>query len=333
MPTFCFLSGHFSRSYCLYPIKVGQSKMCMAVEHRKLKDTLLKIGICGLSFQIFDLYISKAIWFCLAGDSHEALAVLADPVAQLYGKFPNATWYLVALFIWRMGTPLLAILRVPIMLSFVVALVPGLSMCGETFSRTCGYFPFFVVGLKCSSDMIAKTCGSKLAQLVATAVMLTFLLMVVCFPAMLKYAVGPGVAPAEFIGTTLRFRWDMYPLWHPITYYTVTFLFVGLFLSVAHLLLSGDWGEVMDNMSRRSLYNYLFHFKLAEYVKIFWDWPAYLNSLGHEMQLLFLLSFSFAVCIIATSTPVYILLSPVIEPPLSCIFKKESETHIEKAHS
>eukprot|EP00746_Dinoflagellata_sp_MGD_P157616 gnl/MRDRNA2_/MRDRNA2_86263_c0_seq2.p1 gnl/MRDRNA2_/MRDRNA2_86263_c0~~gnl/MRDRNA2_/MRDRNA2_86263_c0_seq2.p1 ORF type:complete len:586 (+),score=44.17 gnl/MRDRNA2_/MRDRNA2_86263_c0_seq2:85-1758(+) len=332
MPTFCFLSGHFSRGYCLYPIFVGDRKMCIAVEDRKLKDTLLKIGICGLSFQIFDLYILEAIRFFLAGDTHTALTVLADPVGQLYGQFPNASWYLVALFLWRLGTPFLATLRVPIMFSFMVALLPGLSICGETFSRTCGYFPFFVVGLQCSPDMLAKTCGSKLAQLVGTAVMLAFLLILLCFPTLLNYAISLGLAPAEFIGTTLRFRWDMYPVWHPITYYTVTFLFVGLFLSVANFLLSGDWGELLDNMSRRSLYNYLLHFKFAEFVKIFWDWPAYLNSLSHDMQLLFLISFSFGVCIIATSTPLYILLSPVIEPPLSFIFKEESETHIEKGH-
>lgn len=74
--------------------------------------------------------------------------VFADPHWPL--------WYLAALFLWRLATPVLRSTPWMIPVSVVVSLVGG-TFAGETldFSRVLGFLPFFVIGLHATPERLA----------------------------------------------------------------------------------------------------------------------------------------------------------------------------------
>jgi fucose 4-O-acetylase-like acetyltransferase len=65
-------------------------------------------------------------------------------------------WYLSALFLWRLATPLLKRVRYPLLLSVAVSLAGGaVTTDALDVSRALGLLPFFVVGLLATPDHVA----------------------------------------------------------------------------------------------------------------------------------------------------------------------------------
>jgi fucose 4-O-acetylase-like acetyltransferase len=120
IPAFALVCGIFSRGFEGRPEQV-----------RKLVTTVL------VPYLIFDaLYAGEAAWL-----SHRRLGFdLASPI--------YVCWFLLALFLWRLTSPLWRAVRFPIAVALAVSLVAGVAIRDDGFaiSRAAQLLPWFVAG-------------------------------------------------------------------------------------------------------------------------------------------------------------------------------------------
>ncbi|MGW7368081.1 acyltransferase family protein [Streptomyces sp. NPDC054841] len=123
MPAFIIISGYFSRSFAARP--------------DQLKRLVSGVAVPYVVFEV--AYTLFKRW---ADDDPGYPFSMTDP---LY-----LTWFLIALFVWRLSTPLWRSIRHPLPVALVVAalgsLTPGM---GQTLDlqRILQFLPFFVLGL------------------------------------------------------------------------------------------------------------------------------------------------------------------------------------------
>ncbi|MGH3655319.1 MAG: acyltransferase family protein [Micromonosporaceae bacterium] len=120
MPAFVLISGYLSRS--------------MDGSARRIDKLLSTVAAPYLVF--WSLYGLQAWWA-----DRKVPDGLLEPVFL--------TWFLVALFVWRLTTPLWRRVRWPIPVAIAISLVGGLTETGEILgmSRIVSLLPFFVAGL------------------------------------------------------------------------------------------------------------------------------------------------------------------------------------------
>ncbi|MCS0638078.1 acyltransferase family protein [Streptomyces sp. LP05-1] len=148
MPAFVLISGYFSRSFTGRPDQLK----------RLLTSVLVPYVVFEVVYSLYERY---------ANDPHQPIS-LTDPV--------YLTWFLCALFIWRLSTPLWQLLRgpLPILLSLVVAALattddrigPDLNL-----QRVFQFLPFFVLGLSLRPEHFALV-RRRAARIAAVPVLL-----------------------------------------------------------------------------------------------------------------------------------------------------------------
>ncbi|WP_206308456.1 acyltransferase family protein [Streptomyces sp. A1277] len=124
MPAFILISGYFSRSFDLSPAKVKRLVTGVAVPY----------VVFETAYSLFRRY---------ANDQPDAPISLLEPW--------YLTWFLAALFIWRLTTPLWRNLRHPLAVSLVIAVLASLAPgIGDDLDlpRVLQFLPFFVLGLQ-----------------------------------------------------------------------------------------------------------------------------------------------------------------------------------------
>ncbi|MFJ8859812.1 acyltransferase family protein [Streptomyces sp. NPDC102451] len=123
MPAFILVSGYFSRSFDMSAPRVKRLVTGVAVPY-VLFET---------AYSLFRRY---------AGGEDDTPISLLDPLFL--------TWFLIALFIWRVTTPLWQSLRHPLPVALVIAMLASVSPdIGDDLDlqRVCQLLPFFVLGL------------------------------------------------------------------------------------------------------------------------------------------------------------------------------------------
>ncbi|WP_326677230.1 acyltransferase family protein [Streptomyces sp. NBC_01237] len=123
MPAFILISGYFSRSFDMTPAKVKRLVTGVAVPY-VLFET---------AYALFKRY---------AGGSPDEPVSLLDPLFL--------TWFLVALFVWRVTTPIWRTLRHPLPVALAIAVLASVSPdIGDDLDlqRVLQFLPFFVLGL------------------------------------------------------------------------------------------------------------------------------------------------------------------------------------------
>jgi len=300
MQTFCFYSGLYSRSYAqLQSEKKGGLEV--SVLTRKLQGNVLNILMVGEFMNIFRTALERV----LKGQAVVNLPDLRSP--------EGAGWYIYALVIWRLILPTLMCVKYPIAASFLWAAVPSYySMQVET-ARVFWYFPFFVMGWTLDPAVLEKTRSDRRVQ-VSGMVVLGFMMLAMRWPTFFQYlceiyADGEPHADSN--------HWGI--LFQPM-HFIVCSICTASFLVAGQPVFSGSWGPVVDNMSRRSLYNYLGHMTVLNMLDMATGWQGYMLSLAPFSQLLFSMCMSLLVLMILTSWPVYGVLSSVCEPNLACLF-------------
>jgi fucose 4-O-acetylase-like acetyltransferase len=121
MPAFIMLSGYFSRGFEARPDQV-----------RKLIKSVL------VPYLIFETcYLAVVAW----ADGHAFRLDLTYP--------SYLCWFLIALFVWRLTTPVWRAVPQPVVLAVLVSLLSGLNSVTSdlAFSRVFQFLPWFVVGL------------------------------------------------------------------------------------------------------------------------------------------------------------------------------------------
>jgi fucose 4-O-acetylase-like acetyltransferase len=156
MPAFVLITGYLSRRYQNSPRQI-----------RSLFETVL------LPFLIFQV-LNWALASITNGELLEFHVVEAR----------WTLWFLLALFIWRVVTPFLRLLRYPILFALAVSLLVPLDLeldATLTLGRVVGFLPYYVLGLMLTPRTIAvlKTLRFRVAYgvagLIALAVLFTFI--------------------------------------------------------------------------------------------------------------------------------------------------------------
>ncbi|WP_393083130.1 acyltransferase family protein [Streptomyces sp. LN704] len=123
MPAFIIISGYFSRSFDMRP--------------DRLKRLVTGVAVPYVVFEVS--YVLFKRW---ADDDPSLPISLLDPW--------YLTWFLCALFIWRLTTPLWKMVRWPLPVALVVAMLASVSPdIGDDLDlqRVLQFLPFFVLGL------------------------------------------------------------------------------------------------------------------------------------------------------------------------------------------
>ncbi|MEU6663788.1 acyltransferase family protein [Streptomyces sp. NPDC046821] len=123
MPAFIVISGYFSRSFDMRP--------------DRLKRLITGVAVPYVLFEVAYTFFKR--W---ADDDPTQPISLLDPW--------YLTWFLVALFVWRLTTPLWKIVRWPIPLAVAIAVLASVSPdIGDDLDlqRVLQFLPFFVLGL------------------------------------------------------------------------------------------------------------------------------------------------------------------------------------------
>lgn len=123
MPAFIIISGYFSRSFDM--------------RADRLKRLVTGVAVPYVVFEV--AYVLFKRW---ADDDPSLPVSLLDPWFL--------TWFLCALFIWRLTTPLWKLVRRPLPLALLVAMLATTSpSIGDDLDlqRTLQFLPFFVLGL------------------------------------------------------------------------------------------------------------------------------------------------------------------------------------------
>lgn len=123
MPAFIIISGYFSRSFDMRPDRLK----------RLVTGVVVPYVLFETAYSLFDRFAG--------GDPDQAISLL-DPW--------YLTWFLVALFVWRLTTPLWKLVRWPIPTAVCLALLASVSPeIGDDLDlqRVLQFLPFFVLGL------------------------------------------------------------------------------------------------------------------------------------------------------------------------------------------
>ncbi|MGH3387546.1 MAG: acyltransferase family protein [Actinomadura sp.] len=120
MPVFILLAGYFSRRFATTRGKVRR----------------LVVGVV-VPYLIFET-------------AYPAFASVFDDKRFIWSPLSpfSLTWFLLALLMWRLSTPLWQQLRWPLPVAVVISLAAGMvSLPDQVVYRTLGFLPFFVAGL------------------------------------------------------------------------------------------------------------------------------------------------------------------------------------------
>ncbi|TDC79601.1 acyltransferase family protein [Actinomadura sp. 7K507] len=121
MPLFVLITGYFSRNWTF-----------SAGKARRLITTV------GVPYVVFETAYSLYHW--LGGGNKLEISLLSPYYL---------TWFLCALFLWRLSTPVWQQIRWPLSVAVGIALLAYMSDLGDTFDihRVLGLLPFYVLGL------------------------------------------------------------------------------------------------------------------------------------------------------------------------------------------
>jgi fucose 4-O-acetylase-like acetyltransferase len=121
MPVFIVITGYFSRNFTF--------------SGRKAQKLIVNLGV---PYIVFETAYSTYHW--AVGHSKFEISIL-DPY--------YLTWFLMALFLWRLSTPVWQQIRWPVAAAVVISLLSAMTdLPGELeMHRTLGLVPFYVLGL------------------------------------------------------------------------------------------------------------------------------------------------------------------------------------------
>ncbi|NBM20002.1 acyltransferase family protein [Streptomyces sp. GC420] len=236
MPAFVLVSGYFSRGF----------------DHRPDRLRRLVTGI-AVPFVVFE--VAYTLFKRWAGHAPDQPISLLDPW--------YLTWFLVALFVWRLTTPLWRAVRWPVPAALAVAILATLSpTIGNDLDlqRVLQFLPFFVAGLCLRPEHFAmmRRRAVRLGALPVFAAALVF-----------AYWAAPRMTSAWFYRRDSAVELGAQPWAGPVM--TLALFGCSMVLAVcffAWVPRRRTWYTVLG---AGTLYGYLLHGFLAKGSR-FWDW-------------------------------------------------------------
>ncbi|MFH8484271.1 acyltransferase family protein [Streptomyces longisporoflavus] len=289
MPAFIVISGYFSRSFDASP--------------GRLKRLVTGIAVPYVVFEVAYTFFKRR-----AGDDPTYPISLLDPW--------YLTWFLVALFVWRLITPLWKVVRWPLPIALAIAVLASVSPdIGDDLDlqRVLQFLPFFVLGL-CLKPEHFRIVRRREARILALPVFAAALLF--------AYWAAPRMNAAWF------YRRDSAqelaaPGWAggvmTLAMFGCSFVLVACFF--AWVPGRRLW---FTALGAGTLYGYLLHGFVAKGSR-FWDWYdlEWLHTpLGEITVTLAAAALITALC----TPPVQRLFKFAMEPEMEWAFKKDAKT-------
>ncbi|MDX2649751.1 acyltransferase family protein [Streptomyces sp. PA03-1a] len=227
-----------------------------------------------------------------------------------------AMWFLLSLIFWRLVLPYVVILRHPLLLACVVALLVGyIADFGQDYSasRTVTYFPFFILGWMIRQGFLRDVLDARWSRWPAVAVLV------------LTFGAGWGLrdkVARGWLGMAVPYAQNDLPvdlMWGWAVRAAVLLAAMVIGLSLIRLVPRGRI-PVVSYLGSGGLYIYLFHPLLIRAMRrsIGTDWVGP----WHE-QLALVVMAVLATALLA-SKPVRWLTRPLIQPRLAWLFTAEA---------
>ncbi|WP_156721790.1 acyltransferase family protein [Streptomyces apocyni] len=285
MPAFILISGYFSRSFDMRPDRLK----------RLVTGVLVPYVVFEVAYSLFKRW---------ADDAPGQPISLLDPW--------YLTWFLAALFIWRLTTPLWQLVRWPVPLSLAIAVLASLSpSIGNDLDlqRVLQFLPFFVVGLFLKPEHFQLVRRREVRRLSVP--------VFAC-----------AVAFAYWAAPRMNVEWFYHrdsaqelaaPWWSGVLmtlgFFVCSMVLVACFL--AWVPRRHMWFTVLG---AGTLYGYLLHGFLAKGSR-FWDWYD-LEWLHTPLGAIFVTAVSGVVVTLLCTAPVRRLFGFAVEPRLDWAFKR-----------
>lgn len=284
MPAFAMLSGYISRNFSGTPKEI----------QRTVSTLVIPYVIVETSYQILQRHFTGG----------------PDPYMLLSPKW--VAWFLAALLVWRLTTPIWRNLRHPIIVSIIVSLIVPLTEVPNVFAipKALGFLPFYVIGMFMTIDRFERLATLRV-RILSAAILI-------------------GVAVASAMFST---NWDVsWTKWRhrygeealnatPFEGIAVRALLiaVGILMSLALISLASRRSSWMSRCGERTLYCYLLHgfvvMALLHTTHLF-EWLRSMQETG----LLLLVAGAVLLAIALMSKPVAVVFRPIFEPSLDWAF-------------
>ncbi|WP_377270750.1 acyltransferase family protein [Peterkaempfera sp. SMS 1(5)a] len=286
MPLFIMICGWFSRSF-------AENASHPARLRRLLTSTVVPYLIFATAYTLQRNY--RTHW---------------EPMQLLRPWY--LTWFLVALFVWRVTAPIWRIVKYPVAVAAVAMLAVGATEpSGDlVLGQVLQFLPFFVLGLTVSAERLRQLRESRALRWAAVPVFV--LAFVAC------YWLAPRIRTTEWLFHRSGHEHLHVSLLHWMGV-TLLIALVGLALSLAFLSLVPRGENRLTSLGAGSQYTYLLHGFLVQavlgwggYKLHLWStWPGYLllSALGA------------AVALLCATAPVRRLLRWAVEPEMRWAFK------------
>ncbi|BAU86786.1 acyltransferase [Streptomyces laurentii] len=294
MPAFILISGFFSRSFTAQPRQM----------RRLVSGVLVPFLIWGILLAYFTGAVNDK-------------SVSIQPLTPVW-----VTWFLIALFLWRLSVPLWRNLRAPVTVATLVFLAAGAFSLGAQLSvtRVLQFLPYFVLGLTLDPRHLAWLRETRWVKGAAVAV------FVVAGAA--AYKVAPDLeavwlyrskgAPELHVG---------YAQW--LLEAGVVFV-AGLVLTAAFLALVPARRAWFTSLGAGTMGAFLLHafIRQGAFAAGFFDHPFVRGLPGLAALTVLCVALSLLLC----TRPVQFLLRPLVEPRLNWLFHPEESTRVTGSH-
>jgi fucose 4-O-acetylase-like acetyltransferase len=283
MPLFVMISGHLSKRFTFSDDKVV----------RLLGSTLAPYVIFQTAYSLFAWQVGGR-------------AFQIDLLDPYY-----LTWFLLALFVWRLLTPLWRRLRYPVATAVLVSLLAFMSDFGNALDlhRILGLLPFYVLGLSLKPEMLEILRLPAARILGAVTLAAAFGAAYVTYPRMnvawLRWDTANGeLGVDELTGTLMR----------------MALLVTGLVLIAAFLAVVPSRSTWYSGLGAVTLYAYLLHgFPARLFTYMGWDSLGWFQSVPGVLTVVAL---SFAGGVLLSTGPVVRVTRWAVEPNVRPLFKK-----------
>ncbi|MCZ4510790.1 acyltransferase family protein [Streptomyces sp. ActVer] len=288
MPAFILISGYFSRSF-------------------DMRTDRLRRLVTGVAVPYILFEIAYSLFKKWADDDPSYPISLLDPW--------YLTWFLVALFVWRMTVPLWKVVRWPVPLALAIAVLASVSPdIGDDLDlqRVLQFLPFFVVGLFMKPEHF-QFLRRREVRILSVPVVLGALVF--------AYWAGPRMNSAWFYHRDSAQELGA-PWWAGVV---MTLAMFGCSMVLTSCFLAWVprrrmWFTVLG---AGTLYGYLLHGFLAKGSR-FWGWYDDYAWLNQPLGEIFLTVAAAAVITVLCTPPVQRAFRFAMEPKMSWAFKRDA---------
>ncbi|MGW0733989.1 acyltransferase family protein [Streptomyces sp. NPDC002851] len=286
MPAFIIISGYFSRSFDASPGRLKRLVTGIAVPY----------VLFEVAYSIFKQY---------ADDDPTHPISLLDPW--------YLTWFLAALFIWRLTTPLWKLVRWPIPLALGIAVLASISPdIGDDLDlqRVLQFLPFFVLGLFLKEEHFrrVRTAKARLLALPVGAAALVF-----------AYWAAPRMNAAWFYRR--ESAQELAAPWWSGAVMTLALFGCSLILVACFFAWVPGRHLWFTALGAGTLYGYLLHGFLAKGSR-FWDWYE-VDWVHTPLGAIALTVFAGALITVLCSPPVQRAFRFAMEPKMEWAFRND----------